>query len=58
MEKWLVDRLSFALRIGGAMLLSDMAKHDPDLSLIFQALSDPTRRAILAQLGAGMAVPV
>lgn len=34
-----------------------MAKHDPDLSLIFQALSDPTRRAMLAQLGQG-AVPV
>lgn len=39
------------------MLLSDMAKHDPDLSLIFQALSDPTRRAMLARLGKG-AVPV
>ena len=39
------------------MLLSHMAKHDPDLSLIFQALSDPTRRAMLAQLGQG-AVPV
>ncbi len=38
------------------MLLSDMAKHDPNLSLIFQALSDPTRRAMLAQIGAG-AVP-
>lgn len=34
-----------------------MAKHDPDLDLIFQALSDPTRRAILARLGQG-AVPV
>lgn len=33
------------------MLLSDMAKHD--LSSIFQALSDPTRRAMLAQLGQG-----
>jgi DNA-binding transcriptional ArsR family regulator len=30
-----------------------MAKHDPNLSLIFQALSDPTRRAMLAQIGAG-----
>jgi DNA-binding transcriptional ArsR family regulator len=39
------------------MLLSHMAKHEPDLSLIFQALSDPTRRAILARLGQG-AVPV
>jgi DNA-binding transcriptional ArsR family regulator len=34
-----------------------MAKFDPDLDLIFQALSDPTRRAMLAQLGKG-AVPV
>lgn len=34
-----------------------MAKYDPDLSLIFQALSDPTRRAMLARLGRG-AVPV
>ena len=39
------------------MLLSDMAKHDFDLSLIFQALSDPTRRAMLAQIGSD-AVPV
>jgi len=39
------------------MLVSGMAKHDPDLSLIFQALSDPTRRAMLARLGLG-AVPV
>ncbi len=30
-----------------------MAKHDPDLSLIFHALSDPTRRAMLARIGAG-----
>jgi DNA-binding transcriptional ArsR family regulator len=34
-----------------------MTKHDTDLSLIFQALSDPTRRAMLARLGQG-AVPV
>ena len=34
-----------------------MAKYEPDLSLIFQALSDPTRRAMLAQLGTG-ALPV
>lgn len=27
-----------------------MAKHDPDLSQLFQALADPTRRAILARL--------
>ena len=37
------------------MLLSHMAKHDPALDLIFQALSDPTRRAMLAQLGQGAA---
>jgi DNA-binding transcriptional ArsR family regulator len=30
-----------------------MAKYDADLSLIFQALSDPTRRAMLAQIGRG-----
>ncbi len=30
-----------------------MAKHDPNLDAIFQALSDPTRRAMLAQLGQG-----
>lgn len=39
------------------MILSIMAKFDPDLNLIFQALSDPTRRAMLARLGKG-AVPV
>lgn len=30
-----------------------MAKHEPDLSALFQALSDPTRRAILAHLAQG-----
>ncbi len=30
-----------------------MARHDPDLDLIFRALSDPTRRAMLARLGQG-----
>ncbi|MGD9914176.1 MAG: ArsR/SmtB family transcription factor [Rhizobiaceae bacterium] len=30
-----------------------MAKHDPDLSLLFHALADPTRRAILSRLGEG-----
>jgi DNA-binding transcriptional ArsR family regulator len=39
------------------MLLSYMAKHDADLDLIFQALSDPTRRAMLARIGQG-ALPV
>ena len=32
-----------------------MAKHEPDLSLLFHALSDPTRRAMLAQLAKGPA---
>ncbi|MGB3644537.1 MAG: metalloregulator ArsR/SmtB family transcription factor [Mesorhizobium sp.] len=32
-----------------------MAKHDPDLSLLFHALSDSTRRSILTRLAAGPA---
>lgn len=32
-----------------------MAKHDIDLSLLFHALADPTRRAILTKLGEGPA---
>lgn len=32
-----------------------MAKHDPDLSLLFHALSDPTRRAMLERLARGPA---
>jgi DNA-binding transcriptional ArsR family regulator len=32
-----------------------MAKHDADLSILFHALSDPTRRAILARLASGPA---
>ena len=34
-----------------------MAKYDPDLSRIFHALGDPTRRALLQRLGQGV-VPV
>lgn len=30
-----------------------MAKHEPDLSLLFHALSDATRRAMLARLAQG-----
>ena len=37
------------------MILSHMAKQDPDLSLLFQALADPTRRAILTRLAQGPA---
>jgi DNA-binding transcriptional ArsR family regulator len=32
-----------------------MAKHDLDLSLLFHALADPTRRSILTRLGEGPA---
>jgi DNA-binding transcriptional ArsR family regulator len=32
-----------------------MAQHDPDLDRIFQALSDPTRRRLLASIGRGAA---
>jgi DNA-binding transcriptional ArsR family regulator len=32
-----------------------MAKHDPSLDLLFAALGDPTRRAILARLARGPA---
>ena len=37
------------------MIVSIMTKHHQELSLIFQALADPTRRAILARLGGGPA---
>ena len=50
-------RHSASFQTALSVLVSYMAKHDPDLSLIFQALSDPTRRAMLARLGQG-AVPV
>lgn len=36
-------------------MVSWMAKHEPDLSLLFHALADPTRRAILTRLAAGPA---
>lgn len=32
-----------------------MSNHDPDLSLLFHALADPTRRAMLTRLAAGPA---
>lgn len=32
-----------------------MAKHEPNLSLLFHALSDPTRRSILTRLAQGPA---
>jgi DNA-binding transcriptional ArsR family regulator len=36
-----------------ALILSVMAKQDPDLSLLFHALSDATRRDMLAALAKG-----
>jgi DNA-binding transcriptional ArsR family regulator len=36
-------------------MVSDMAKHDADLDLLFQALADPTRRAMLERLARGPA---
>jgi DNA-binding transcriptional ArsR family regulator len=32
------------------MIVSDMTKHQPELSLLFHALADPTRRSILTRL--------
>jgi DNA-binding transcriptional ArsR family regulator len=37
------------------MIVSHMAKHESDLSLIFHALADPTRRFILSRLAEGPA---
>lgn len=46
----------FGIALGtGVVILSDMAKHDTDLSLLFHALSDPTRRMMLSRLANGPA---
>ena len=46
----------FSLADSGASgILSDMAKHDPHLDHLFHALSDPTRRMMLARLARGPA---
>ena len=37
------------------VIVRDMAKHELDLSRLFHALSDPTRRSILTRLAAGPA---
>jgi DNA-binding transcriptional ArsR family regulator len=37
------------------VIVSGLAKHDPDLDLLFHALSDPTRRAMLERLARGPA---
>ncbi len=36
--------------MGVRMILSNMTKHHPELSLLFHALADPTRRSILTRL--------
>lgn len=36
--------------MGTGMIVSNMTKHYPELSRLFQALADPTRRSILARL--------
>jgi DNA-binding transcriptional ArsR family regulator len=41
--------------IARACIVSDMAKHDPHLDLLFHALSDPTRRMMLNRLARGPA---
>ena len=55
---WLADLLNklsqstkFLLAMRpGVHIVSNMTKHDPDLSRMFHALADPTRRATLARL--------
>lgn len=37
------------------MIVSDMTKYDPELSLLFHALADTTRRSILTRLAEGPA---
>ena len=49
------DKLSYLTKFALAppasrAIVSYMAKHDPDLSLLFHALADPTRRSILTRL--------
>jgi DNA-binding transcriptional ArsR family regulator len=44
-----MTKFSLAPRYG-RMIVSNMAKHDPDLSLLFHALADAIRRSILTQL--------
>ena len=43
------------VRLRRKVSVSNMAKHDPDLSLLFHALSDPTRRMMLTRLAQGPA---
>lgn len=45
--------LLFGIDVGP--IVSSMAKHDPDLDLLFHALSDPSRRMMLNRLARGAA---
>jgi DNA-binding transcriptional ArsR family regulator len=46
----------FLLATGtGLLIVSRVTKHDPNLSLLFHALADPTRRSILTRLAEGPA---
>ncbi len=49
-RKHLATWRSFSCATGAKTLLSDMTKHHPELSLLFHALADPTRRSILTRL--------
>ncbi len=45
----------FACTDARRAIVRRVAKHDPDLSLLFHALADPTRRSILTRLAEGPA---
>ncbi len=53
--RYLASWQSFACATDVVVIVSDMTKHDPNLSLIFHALADPTRRAIVTRLAKGPA---
>lgn len=51
----LVERRTIGCHTICRVIVREMAKHDPDLSLLFHALSDPTRRSMLTRLAEGPA---
>ena len=51
----LAVRQSFSCSRAGRKIVRCMAKHEPELSLLFHALADPTRRSILTRLAEGPA---
>lgn len=55
LEKRLAFHRTFYCIEISRLIVRDMAKHEPDLSLLFHALSDPTRRSILTRLAEGPA---